>query len=150
MTGFTEVRKAKEFLIGRILLEAQLEGVPVSELERKMMYFSESGWTLPDMEAVNETFSDEYDMMEYEQKIGSLVRHYLGRVRKADREQFKAWQEAVEVLKEEDHYLLVLIQAPTGESALPPSSRMLQLVAMGAALGCLVLGIWALVILMRR
>jgi hypothetical protein len=53
---FSDVRDAKEYLIDRVVDEAQLQGMPLSDLERKMLYFSETGWTLPDMEEVNAAF----------------------------------------------------------------------------------------------
>lgn len=42
---------AIDFLVGRIAQRAEQEGVPLSEVERKMLYFSETAWTLPDMAA---------------------------------------------------------------------------------------------------
>ncbi len=72
MQAFHSGREAKEFLISRILAEAQREEVPLSEVERKMLYFTESGWTLPDMAAVSEEFDSEYDQSKYEKKIASL------------------------------------------------------------------------------
>jgi hypothetical protein len=39
---FLECAEAKEFLISRIVTEAQRENVPLSEIERKMLYFSET------------------------------------------------------------------------------------------------------------
>jgi hypothetical protein len=49
MKAFHSGREAKEFLISRIVEEAQRENIPLSEIERKMLYFTESGWTLPDI-----------------------------------------------------------------------------------------------------
>jgi hypothetical protein len=37
------VREAKEFLISKIVAEAQHENAPLSETERKMLYFTETG-----------------------------------------------------------------------------------------------------------
>jgi hypothetical protein len=39
---YAQSRDAKEFLIARIVREAQIEGVPLSEVERKMLYFDET------------------------------------------------------------------------------------------------------------
>ena len=61
MQTFSTPREAKEFLVSRIVAEAQREGVPLSEIERKMLYFSETGWTLPDMMEVDEAFDRDYD-----------------------------------------------------------------------------------------
>jgi hypothetical protein len=49
MAEFNSVRDAKEYLVGKIAAEAELEGKPLSEIERKMLYFSETGCTLPDI-----------------------------------------------------------------------------------------------------
>ena len=58
MARFGSAREAKEFLISRIVDQAQRDGVPLSEVERKMLYFSETGWTLPDIMSVNEASDD--------------------------------------------------------------------------------------------
>jgi hypothetical protein len=42
MSHFASVHDAKEFLVGQIVEEAHVEGVPLSEIERKMLYFSEA------------------------------------------------------------------------------------------------------------
>ena len=61
MKRFADAREAKEYLISGIVAEAQRENVPLSEVERKMLYFSETGWTLPDIMDVNDAFDREYD-----------------------------------------------------------------------------------------
>ena len=69
-----------------------------------MLYFSESGWTLPDMMAVSAEFDQGYSQGKYENKVARIVRHIRGS--KADRAR---WNDAVRCLRREDHYLLVLI-----------------------------------------
>jgi hypothetical protein len=54
---FSTAREAKEFLVSEIVAEAQRKNVPLSEIERKMLYFSETGWTLPDIMEVNQGLS---------------------------------------------------------------------------------------------
>jgi hypothetical protein len=73
MKAFHGGREAKEFLISEIVAEAQRENVPLSEVERKMLYFTESGWTLPDIMEVSDNFDREYDQDKYERKIAKLV-----------------------------------------------------------------------------
>jgi len=68
---FASGREAKKYLVERIVEEARREDVPLSEIETKMLYFSETAWTLPDILEVNETFEREYDEVEYEQKVGA-------------------------------------------------------------------------------
>lgn len=107
MNRFHTVRDAKEYLIQRILAQADRDGVPLSEVERKMLYFSETGWTLPDMMAVGRAFDQTYDQNEYEDKIGQVIQ----RIRNQPESDNGLWDEAVERLPHEDHYLLVLIDA---------------------------------------
>ncbi|MGB2900309.1 MAG: hypothetical protein WBB89_13655 [Candidatus Acidiferrum sp.] len=38
-----KVREAKDFLVAQTAEQASLEGVPLSDLEKRMMYFTESG-----------------------------------------------------------------------------------------------------------
>lgn len=71
---FSTIKEAKDYLAGKIAAEAEREGAPLSEIERKMLYFSETDWTLPDMSSVSADFDREYDQDEYEQKIAGLAR----------------------------------------------------------------------------
>jgi len=109
MTRFASAREAKEFLVARIAEEAQREGSPLSEVERKMLYFTETAWTLPDIMEVNDQFDREYDAAEYEKKIADLIRNARKRARKEGRPEFDAWSGAIRILSKEDHYLLVML-----------------------------------------
>lgn len=110
MSRFADAREAKEFLVARIVAEAQREEVPLSEVERKMLYFTETAWTLPDIMEVNEQFDREYNAAEYEKKIAGLIRKARKRARKEDKKEFDEWSAAVRRLSKEDHYLLVMTQ----------------------------------------
>lgn len=115
MNRFASARDAKEFLVAQIAGEALREGVSLSEIERKMLYFSETGWILPDIDKVSEAFDREYDHDEYEKKITSLIRNARTRARKEDRQKFKTWSDAIRVLAKEDHYLVVMIEPAGGD-----------------------------------
>ena len=106
---FQTERQAKEYLVERIVAEARREQVPLSEIERKMLYFTESGWTLPNILEVNAEFERDYDNEEYEQKIAGLVREIEKQNETASRDEQSRWDDAVLKLSEGDHYLLVLI-----------------------------------------
>ena len=110
MQTFSTVRDAKEFLVNRILSQAQRDGVIVSEVERKMLYCSETAWTLPDMVEANQEFSSHYDQGEYERKIAGIVRN-IQRAPNPDQGNARAWEQAVRALRGEDHYILVLIDS---------------------------------------
>lgn len=110
MKAFHNGREAKEFVISKIAAEAQRENVQLSEVERKMLYFTESGWTLPDIMKVNEDFDREYDQDEYEQKIAKLVKKADSRIRKGPRDDYEKWWDAIRFLQREDHYISVMIR----------------------------------------
>jgi hypothetical protein len=105
------IREAMEYLAGRIASEAEWEGMPLSEVERKMLYFTESGWTLPDMKKVSAEFDRDYDQDIYERKIARLVSNIQARDNAQSKMEQEVWDSAVEKLSEGDHYLLVLIDA---------------------------------------
>lgn len=129
MNAFRSGREAKEYLVSRIVAEAQRENVSLSEVERKMLYFSESGWTLPDMTAVSEDFNRENVQDEYEEKIAQLIRKADRQVRKESGDEYDTWWAAIRVLKREDHCILVMI----GLADLQPRGDQLKL--LGAGLG---------------
>jgi hypothetical protein len=140
----TTARDAKEFLVNKIVEEAEREGVLLSDVERKMLYFSETGWTLPDMMEVNEAFDREYDQAAYESKIKKLVNQLLANARASD-ENSASWNEAVRTLKQEDHYILVMVDGATASKR--PPGDMLKLVATALAVVC---GLLAIVYLANR
>ena len=116
MGQFSTVRQAKDYLAGRIAAEADRQGVPLSEIERKMLYFSETDWTLPNMAQISADFDSSYDQDEYERKIAGLVRELRSRDHAQSRTDTQAWDEAVGKLSEGDHYLLVLVRIARSKS----------------------------------
>ncbi len=91
--------------------------MPLSEVERKMLYFTETEETLPDIYEVNAQFDSEYDDAEYEKKIAGLLRNAFRRNRKESVEGERQWKHAVADLRKEDHYLIVMI-----DQSLQPAS----------------------------
>jgi hypothetical protein len=127
MKAFHSGREAKEFLISELVAEAQRENVALSEVERKMLYFTESGWTLPDMMQVSEDFDREYDQAEYERKIAKLITKADTRIRNGSREDYDRWWAAIRFLQREDHYISVMIRL----AGLRPRGDQLRLFATG-------------------
>jgi len=103
---------AKKFLVSRIVQEAARRHVPLSDLEQGMLYFSESYPSLPDMAEIAERFESEYDDEEYEKKIRRLAKSAYQRDSKESPETARLWRQAINVLKREDHYILVMIHIP--------------------------------------
>jgi hypothetical protein len=46
---FGTIKQAKNYLAGRIIAEVSRDGAPLPEIERKLLYFSEADWTLPEL-----------------------------------------------------------------------------------------------------
>jgi hypothetical protein len=103
---------AKEFIVSRIAQEARRHDISLSELERKMLYFSEVYPRLPDMMEVAEKFEAKYDAEKYEKKIRELSRKAFERDRKESPENARLWRDAIKVLRKEDHYILVMLDVP--------------------------------------
>lgn len=109
MNRFHSARQAKEFLVSKIIDQAERDSVPLSEVERKMLYFSETDWTLPEISVVSEEFDRVCDQDEYEQKVANLIRRAYERALRARRVEYDEWWSAVQYLNKEDHYLLVIV-----------------------------------------
>jgi hypothetical protein len=118
-----QVREAKDFLVAQTAEQAALEGVPLSDLEKRMMYFTESGYVPEDPLKLNDEFEAEYDTDEYEVKISRLLHHAYYRLRKENDAARKNWDLAVRCLRRGDHYLMVMWDlAPPGER--PPGDSL--------------------------
>jgi hypothetical protein len=129
---FTNAREAKEFMVGRIVEQARRDGIPLSEVERKMLYFSETGWAPPDIISTMERFECECDTSDYERKIARLIRAALDR---ADQQEYDAWIDAIRELDKEDHYLGVMVdQAGATVSEVRPRGDRLKLWGGGVAI----------------
>lgn len=74
-----------------------------------MLYFTETGWTLPDMKEISAEFDRDYDQDEYESKIGGLIIGIKGRLATQSEEEQETWDRAMEKLSAGDNYLSVLV-----------------------------------------
>ena len=138
MADFKTIREAKDYFAGRIVAEAKHDGTPLTEVERKMLYFSETDWTLPGMLEINAEFEGGYNDSEYESKIAGLIRKIETRDAD-DEEEMRTWGQAAEKLSEGDNYLSIMLDPsfpPVGETARPPHDRLkLWLTAFGILFG---------------
>ena len=118
-----QVREAKDFLVAQTAEQAALEGVHLSDLEKRMMYFTESAGAVEDPSKLNEEFEAQYDSEEYESKISKLLHHAHERVKKESGAARADWNGAIKCLRRGDHYLLVMWdltppgERPRGDSA---------------------------------
>jgi hypothetical protein len=101
--------EAKNFIASRIVTQAALEGVSFSEVERKMLFFSETHPSLPDMDQVLVEFEESFNMFPYERVVSTLICNSY----RIDRRQptlAKQWRDARTSLRREDHYINVMLK----------------------------------------
>ena len=107
-------REAKDFLVQQTAEQAQLDDVQLSELEKRMMYFTESGEMPEDPIRLNDEFEAQYDTDTYEAKIAKLLQHAYERAGKENDATRKQFDAAIKCLRRGDHYLLVMWDSGTG------------------------------------
>src|SRR5438876_279376 len=100
--------EAKDFLVRQTAEQAALENVPLSDLEKRMMYFTETEECPEDPIALNDAFEAENDTEEYEPKVSKLMHHARSRIKKENSEAARKWNEAIRQLSKGDHYILIL------------------------------------------
>ena len=108
---FRKISEAKDYLAGRIAAQAEREGVALTEIERKMLYFSSTRCISAELAAVSDVFDREYDQNEYEEKIATLVRQIESEDARQSSIEQDAWDQAVIKLNRGDHYLSVLVNS---------------------------------------
>jgi len=109
------VREAKDFLVDQAAQQAAIDGIPLSDLEKRTMYFTEWDDSGGDPIALNEEFEAQYNAEEYEPKIAELMRPAHARLKKENSSSARTWDEAVAELNQGDHYLLVLLDRGPGK-----------------------------------
>lgn len=102
-------KEAKDFIVQEAVVQASLESVSLSDLERRMMYFVENDpFSCKDPLTLNDEFEAQYDTDEYEAKLGLLLQHAYERLKKENPEKIPQWNQAFQILSEGDHYLPVM------------------------------------------
>jgi hypothetical protein len=100
---------AKRFLIARVIAEADLEHAPLLDLEKRMLAFSESDPSFTeDPAAINNEFERGCNSDEYENKITQLLKNARDRDGESTPGREQEWKDALEALRKEDHYILVM------------------------------------------
>ncbi len=120
---FADSMQAKGFLVSRIVEEAQRQNNPLSDLEEKMLYFSEAFPTLPNMMEIAERFEKEIDSGKYEDRICRLAKGAYRHESQECPENAHLWKDAIRVLKEEDHYILVMLGSLESSSFPPEATK---------------------------
>ena len=127
-------KQAKEFLVQQAAEQAALENVPLSDLEKRMMYFTESdAASCANPLDLNSEFEEQYDTEEYEGKISQLLHHAYKRLKHEDPEKLRNWNQAVHTLRKGDHYILVLLDVDS--ELVQRGPRIFVAIAWGIGLG---------------
>ena len=123
---FMDSIAAKQFLISRVVEQADCDHVPLSDIEKKMLHFTEVHPTLPDIYEVNADFERTYDSDEYEAKIARLIKKARDCDRARSSVEAQHWNDAIDALKTEDHYILVMLHAalPEYRDTISPTHRL--------------------------
>jgi hypothetical protein len=102
-------KQAKDFLVEQTVEQAALEGVPLADVEKRMMYFTESHAASCDSPIeLNDEFEAQCDTKEYETKISRLLHDAYRRLKEENPERAQKWDQAIRTLRKGDHYVLVL------------------------------------------
>ncbi len=120
MIAFDNAVEAKQFFISRIVAEAVRENAPLSDLEKRTLYFTETGSDAKQEYLDDVTqLEDQYDDWEYEEKVTSLLKkaheydsEHPEELGVEDANQI--YESAYEILSKEDHYILVMIDEALG------------------------------------
>jgi len=103
-------KQAKDFLVEQTVEQAALEGVPIADVEKRMMYFTESDAASCDNPIeLNNEFEAEHETNEYETKISRFLHHAYRRLKEENPERVRNWDQAIRTLRKGDHYLLVMV-----------------------------------------
>jgi hypothetical protein len=103
-----QASEAKDFLVRQTAQQASLEGVSLSDLEKRMMHFTETEDASEDPAKLNDEFEAKFDTNAYESKISGLLHRAYARVKKEDPASARLWTDYVRFLRKGDHYILVL------------------------------------------
>ena len=104
-----KTKQAKDFLVQQTAEQVTRENVQLSDIEKKMMYFTESDSTSCENPLeLNDEFEAQYDTEAYEAKISRLLHNAYERLKVEDPERMREWKLAMRTLRKGDHYLLVL------------------------------------------
>jgi hypothetical protein len=113
MKTFANRDEAKQFFIDQILAEAKVENEPLSAIEAKMLWFTEvypvPGMSKNELYKMNAEFDQQFSMDEWETKITGLIERAYKRY--PEPEDYRA---AYAVIADEDHYLMVMLNAALG------------------------------------
>lgn len=111
--------EAKRFFVEKVIQQARTERVPLSDAERHMLSWSESDpefTTDPQvLMQLAEQLASEMSDEEYEEKVAGLLSRRFAEEAAAVPDATAAWQQALSVLNQGDHYISIMIGRAVGD-----------------------------------
>ena len=114
---------AKQFLISKVIEEAEFEQVSLSDIEKKMLHFTEVHPTIPNILEINEEFEKNYDSDEYEEKVTRLLKNARDRDSQSNSTLDQQWKDTFQALRDEDHYILIMAGEAFGSDVVGPVEK---------------------------
>ena len=106
--------EAKRFFVDKVVAQARLEGMTLSDAEQAMLFWSESDPEFVVDPELPERLAAEISDDEYERKIvGLLSRSFQADLERAPEAEAQ-WKQAADVLHQGDHYILVMLDQAIG------------------------------------
>jgi hypothetical protein len=118
-----KTKEAKDFLVSQAVEQATLDGISLSDVEKRMMYFSESDGTAEDAANLNDEFESKYDSNEYEAKVSKMLHRAYQRLKTDNESAISTWEDAIRTLRKGDHYILVMWDSKAARER-PPHDRL--------------------------
>ena len=116
---FTSQGQAKRFFVDRIVAQAATDGKPLSEAERQMLGFSESDPEYVVDPALVDRLASEISDDDYEAKVADLIKRAWKHDVESDPNARETYREALAVLNEGDHYIVIMIDRALGRESRP-------------------------------
>ena len=111
--------EAKRFFVDKVVAQARVEGVTLSNAEREMLSWSESDPEFVVDPELPERLADEVSDEDYERKIvGLLSRCFKTEVERTPEAEAQ-WKQAASILRQGDHYILVMLDQAVGRQSRP-------------------------------
>jgi len=112
--AFKTQADAKRFIVDKVLEQASIDGVNLSDAERYNLSWSESD---PDFKVnydMSEALEDEIGVDKYENKIAGLIQRAFERDVASHFDVKSIYREAYDKMNEGDHYILVMVKKALG------------------------------------
>jgi hypothetical protein len=116
---FGSQTEARRFFADKVIQRADVEGIPLSDDERRMLFWSESAPESVADKDLAERLAAQISDADYEAKIVGLLRRSFIHDVNGDARAKDIWREAWSVLEQGDHYVLVMIDQAVGRKLKP-------------------------------